>query len=152
MLRGRELPVVPDLHTLNELVRCRPGLFLRQSEGPEVDLLSPTSRDYESGVEMPGLSVTTIAPEPWWPRPAIDWLARRICKYADLGLTEQRRPWLLQGRVVGRGPDHEPLVTDVQPVAWLDDTVIREARDRYQSCFDVGNDSKNGHRRRRVAS
>lgn len=126
---------------LVELATGRPGLFVRYSEGPEADLGGP-STDYESGVELPGWSVTTIDPEPWWPRPPADWIARRVCKYADLAdKSPERRPWVLAGRVVGHGPDHEPLVIDVQPLAWIGRPVLDEARARYEAAFDVGRDS-----------
>jgi hypothetical protein len=142
LLKGRGLPLVPDLQALTELVRWRPGLYLRQSQGPEADMSGHGSFDYESGVEMPGLSVTTLDPEPWWPRSPMDWIARRVCKYADLSEMEGRHAWLLRGRIVGRGPDHEPLVVDVEPIAQLDDLVVHEARDHYHACFDVARDSK----------
>jgi hypothetical protein len=37
------------------------------------------------------------------------------------------RPWILRGRVQGRGPDNEPLVGEVEPVGWIDDQVINDA-------------------------
>lgn len=141
LVKGRGLPLVADLQALTDLVRCRPGLYLRQSQGPEADMDREGSLDYESGTEMPGLSVTNIDPEQWWPRPAIDWIARRVCKYADLSELEGRHAWLLHGRIVGRGPDHEPLVVDIEPVARLDDVVIQEARSHYAARFDVARDS-----------
>lgn len=142
LVAQRQMPVVPDLDALVELARWRPGLFLRQSLGPEVDMSTgKVSVDHESGVQMPGLSATTIDPEPWWTRSAEDWIARRICKYADLSDVEGRHPWLLAGHVVGYGPDHEPLVSDVEPVAWLDPALVDEAREHYHARFDVARDS-----------
>ena len=141
VIAGRQLPVVPDLAALVELVRLRPGLYLRQSQGPAADLTGKASVDHESGVSMPGLSVTTIDPEPWWPRSAADWIARRVCKYADLTDIEGRHPWLLTARPVGSGPDHEPLVVDVEPVAWLAPAVVDEARAHYHAAFTVARDS-----------
>lgn len=136
------MPVVRDLDALVELTRWRPGLYLRQSKGPDTDMaIGKVSVDHESGVQMPGLSVTTIDPEPWWTRSSADWLARRICKYANLSDVEGRHPWLLAGHVVGHGPDHEPLVTDVEPVAWLDSALVDEARQHYHAWFDVARDS-----------
>lgn len=38
------------------------------------------------------------------------------------------RPWVLRGQELGRGPDNEPLVRDVEPVGWIDERVIKEAR------------------------
>ncbi|MER7208963.1 DUF6098 family protein [Streptosporangium sp. NPDC000239] len=136
------LPVVRTFRELVDLVAERPGLFVRYSHGPERDA-EESSRDYEADVDLPGLSVTTIGPEPWWTRPAEDWIARRLCKYGDLdeGQEERRRPWLLEGRVVASGPDHEPLVVDTVPVAWIGESAIAEAKRRYRRCFQVGQDS-----------
>ena len=136
-----DLPTIDDLGELAELVEHKPGVFIRYSKGPVVDA-GGTSRDYESRVDMPGLSVTTVVPEPWWPRPAIDWVARRVCKYADLAANDDdRKPWLLRGQVAGYGPDHEPLVTDVEPLAWIGPRAVAQALERYQQRFDVGRSS-----------
>jgi hypothetical protein len=139
---GGAFPEIDDFTELAELVADRPDLFLRYSKGPDADAASGPSRDYESGETMPGLSVTTIGPEPWWSRPAADWVARRICKYAELGAEHDRFPWLLTGRVVGQGPDHEPLVTDAVPVARIGPRALDAARRRYRERFDVGQDSR----------
>ncbi|MDV7351638.1 DUF6098 family protein [Rhodococcus oxybenzonivorans] len=62
-------------------------------------------------------------------------------KYAELSQQEGRFAWLLKGRVVGRGPDHEPLLTDIRPLARLSHSVLDEAAHRYRERFDVGQDS-----------
>jgi hypothetical protein len=130
-----------SLQELVDLAAARPGLFVRYSEGPDADRDSP-SNDYEAGVDLPGWSVTPIDPEPWWTRPVIDWIARRVCKYADLADKDpSRRPWVLSGRVTGRGPDHEPLLADLEPVAWISREALDEALDHYRRAFDVGRDS-----------
>jgi hypothetical protein len=49
-----------------------------------------------------------------------------------------RRPWILNGEVVGNGPDHEPLVVDVRPIAWLGEGALAEARRCYEQRFAVG--------------
>jgi len=36
-------------------------------------------------------------------------------------------PWLLRGQENGRGPDNEPLVTHIEPLAWIAAGVIEEA-------------------------
>lgn len=92
-------------------------------------------------LDLPGISVTTIAPEPWWPRPVKDWVARRICKYEVLGEQDGRFPWLLSGRLVATGPDHEPIVELHEPIAMLTPRVLREAKQWYQRRFEVGQDS-----------
>ncbi|MCM6778120.1 DUF6098 family protein [Nocardia sp. CDC159] len=136
-----DLPVVETLDELTEVVTEQP-LYLRYSHGPEADAEAGPSRDYEAEVDLPGLSVTTLGPEPWWPRPARDWVARRLCKYAELAVERGRFGWLLAGREVGHGPDHEPIVTDVQPVARIADRVIDEAQRVYHDRFQVGRDSR----------
>lgn len=135
------MPVVDHFDELSRLVDRGDVLYLRYSKGPAADAQDGPSRDYESGVDLPGLSVTTLSPEPWWNRPASDWVARRVCKYAELGEENGRRPWVLTGRVVGYGPDHEPLLVDVEPVAWLDPVVVEESHRRYHERFDPGRDS-----------
>ncbi|WP_370617867.1 DUF6098 family protein [Mumia qirimensis] len=135
----RELETFADVVAL---VEACPGLYLRYSEGPERDLKDGPSRDYESGQDLPGWSVTTVDPEPWWRRPTSDWVARRICKYAELGTESDRFPWLLRGRRVGSGPDHEPIVDEIAPVAVIGKAALDEAQERYRDRFDVGNDSR----------
>lgn len=124
------------------ILRVHRMVYLRYSEGPDADLSRGSSRDYEADVELPGLSVTVVSPEPWWSRPVEDWVARRLCKYAELGAAEGRFPWLLTGRVVGNGPDHEPLVQGVLPIARISERAVREALDLYRARFDVGETSR----------
>jgi hypothetical protein len=140
------LPVIDSLDGLSALVARNPHVFLRYSEGPEKDREESASCDYESDVLMPGLSVTTIAPESWWPRAERDWIARRIRQYAQLGHQQGRFAWILTGRVVGHGPDHEPLLDDVQPIARLSDRVLSEAAALYREKFKIGRDSRTGDR------
>ena len=65
-----------------------------------------------------------------------------MCKYLELAEDDpDRRPWLLTGTVAGYGPDHEPLVADVHPVAWVGDHAVQQARERYHSTFHVGRSS-----------
>lgn len=136
---------IPTLHTIGELravVASTRGAYIRYSKGPAADR-GQQSMDYESGLELPGLSVNPLDPEPWWTRPIEDWLARQICNYAHLREASdgERRGWVLEGREVGRGPDNEPLVEVIRPVAWLGDELIDEARRIYAERFDVGRDS-----------
>lgn len=139
----RELPTVDDLAGVVDLVRQHGrDLYLRYSGGPGRDAQSGTSRDYEAGVELPGLSVTDIAPEEWWSRPVEDWVARRICKYLELGEEGDRYPWLLTARLTGHGPDHEPVVDHVVPVARIGQAALDEAKQLYGERFDVGEDSR----------
>ena len=134
---------LPVLNTLDELCDlATDGTYVRFSKGPEDDA-DGGSRDYESGLDLPGLSVNPLDPEQWWSRPLQEWLARQICNYVHLQeeSDDDRRAWVLTGRVVARGPDNEPLITDYTPVAWLSDTLIKEAKALYEERFDVAKDS-----------
>jgi len=133
--------VLGSLSDVVDVVRAHGTVYLRYSEGPEEDLTHRSSRDYEADVDLPGLSVTVASPEPWWPRPVEDWVARRLCKYAELGAERQRFAWLLTGRVVGNGPDHEPLVDQVRPLARVSDEAVQEAVRVYHRRFRAGRDS-----------
>jgi hypothetical protein len=135
------METVEQLAELVELVGGHGDIYLRYSHGPERDA-AQSSRDYEADVELPGLPVTPLMPPDWWPRPAQDWIARRVCKYLDLADADpSRRPWLLTGKPVADGPDHEPLLVDVEPIAWLADRVVEQARQIYHDRFEVGRDS-----------
>ena len=137
-----DLPVLSSLDELCEAVA--PDAFVRFSKGPQDDV-ETGSTDYESGLELPGLSVNPLQPEPWWERPLREWLARQICNYVHIQeeSDDDRRAWVLTGRVVARGPDNEPLVTEYRPVAWLSDDLIKEAKALYRERFDVASDSTN---------
>ena len=127
---------------LSELATDGRHLYVRYSRGPDADLGS-TSIDYESGLRLPGLSANPLHPECWWTRPVEDWLARQISKYVHLrdDSTDHRVGWILAGTVVARGPDNEPLLDDVEPVALVDDALVEEAKRRYRSRFEVGRQS-----------
>jgi hypothetical protein len=136
-----EPPMLEDLDVLVRYVQDHDGVMLRYSKGPRVDAEGGPSRDYEADVDLPGLSATTVEPEPWWPRPPEDWIARRVCKYAELGEAEGRYPWLLTGDVAGYGPDHEPLVIRVRPLARISAKALDQAKALYHERFDVGRGS-----------
>jgi hypothetical protein len=135
-----DIPTVKTLDDLADFVAGHPGVCVRYSKGPEHDRGRP-SVDYESGLELPGLSCNPLEPEDWWARDVRDWFARQICHYADLGDEPGRRAWLIVGTENGRGPDREPLLEPWQPVAFLSDALIDEARRRYHDRFEVGRDS-----------
>lgn len=139
-----QLAVLRSLAEVADVVSAQGTTYLRYSKGPDEDLGHRSSRDYEAEVDLPGLSVTVASPEPWWPRPVEDWVARRLCQYADLGAANGRFPWLLTGRVVGNGPDHEPLVDQVRPIARVADEAVREAVRLYHERFRAGEDSREG--------
>ncbi|MER6491608.1 DUF6098 family protein [Streptomyces griseorubiginosus] len=126
------LPVVRTLAELADLAgRCE-RLYVRWSRGPAVDLARSSSTDDLTGLALPGLSANPLDMEEWWQgRPARLWVARRLYDYSHLPHDKGPgvRPWVLQGRERGRGPDNEPLVADVRPMCWIDPVVIDEARD-----------------------
>jgi hypothetical protein len=129
----------PTLSRLGALVSLakRPSLlFVRYSSGPEEDR-GTKSTDYESGLELPGLSVNPLQPEPWWTRPLEHWIARQLCAYAHLGEDEDKVPWVLSGEVVGRGPDNEPLIGPFEALAYLSSSLVNEARSVYETAFDA---------------
>ncbi|MFC8192979.1 DUF6098 family protein [Cellulomonas sp. NPDC057328] len=133
-----DMLLVTRLDELVEVVQALGGTaYVRFSAGPDTDRGNP-STDGESGATLPGLSVNRLTPEPWWERPPGEWMARQVCQYAHLGGGE-RYAWVLTGREVGRGPDSEPLVADVVPVARLAQTALDEATDVYQRAMDPGN-------------
>jgi hypothetical protein len=130
---------MPTLEQLSDLVPLVEGdlpVYLRYSPGPVSDMRHP-STDHESGLLMPGVSANPLNPPDWWTLPAEDWLARAVCQYLR-ELDEGARPWVLTGRVVDTGPDNEPLLVDIQPVAWLSGALVREAHQRYQDRLDAG--------------
>ncbi|MGW7536017.1 DUF6098 family protein [Amycolatopsis sp. NPDC054798] len=128
------LPVVHDLDELVSQFRLagEDDLYVRWSRGPDADLCSgEESRDGLTGMPLPGLSANSLAQQPWWRGRSLRlWLARRLHDYQHL---RERggpgvRPWLLRGREIARGPDNEPLVVDAEPLAWVEDAVMIEAR------------------------
>jgi len=120
---------VATLDELTELAQRHPRMFVRWSRGPTADAAG-TSSDDLTGVRLPGLSASPLAVEPWWgDRPLRLWIARRLHDYSHLRHEKGPgvKPWLLEGRELGRGPDNEPLVGCDQPIAWIGGTVIEEA-------------------------
>ena len=130
--------IIGSLAELEELVRSRETSYVRYSKGPEVDA-HEQSVDTESGLKLPGLSVNPLHPAGWWTRPLADWLARQVCQYQDLHHKNPARfPWVLDGRVVERGPDNEPLLVDVEVLGTLSRGVLEEASERYSRNFRAG--------------
>ncbi|QRP49684.1 DUF6098 family protein [Amycolatopsis sp. FDAARGOS 1241] len=132
-----ELPTVTDLDGLAALFGREGGedLYVRWSHGPEADIAdserAESSRDALTGAALPGLSANSLRTEPWWcGRSTRLWLARRLYDYEHLRDLRGPgvRPWVLRGREIARGPDNEPLVVDVEPLAWVADAVLHEAR------------------------
>ncbi|MHA7207669.1 DUF6098 family protein [Arthrobacter sp. MDT1-65] len=135
---GADDRVITTLAELCDLVRAGGTVYLRYSSGFATDC-GGTSRDGESGLDLPGLSVNPLTPEAWWTRPLDDWLARQVCQYRHLAKEQERFPWVLTGECVGRGPDSEPLLARVVPLGRLHDDVLQEAGRVYDERFDAGN-------------
>lgn len=132
------LLVIHRLAELAALVRASPGLQVRWSEGPAQDA-ERTSIDTESGLRLPGLSVNPLDAESWWTRPLEDWLARQLSQYRHLQEENPDRfAWVLRGELAGRGPDCEPLLSNPEAIAILDEQLLQEAQDRYRGEFDAG--------------
>lgn len=132
------------LEDLEALVVSTPGLYIRYSKGPEKDA-SRGSIDTESGLELPGLSVNPLNPEPWWTRPLGDWIARQLCQYKELREKNPKRyAWVLSGTQAGCGPDCEPLLVDIKPLVWLSGNLLSEAERRYHENFDAGRGPEDG--------
>jgi hypothetical protein len=122
-----ELPTIASLDELAERARGRDDLYVRWSRGPQDDA-DRRSRDELTGVELPGLSASSLAAEEWWSGPDRLWVARRLYDYRHLEHRRRgARPWLVSGRLCGRGPDNEPLITDVEVVAVISPQVVEEA-------------------------
>ncbi|MGW7265215.1 DUF6098 family protein [Streptomyces sp. NPDC054842] len=131
MRSADDLVVLRSLREVAALLERHSDLFVRWSRGPGTDLAAAASRDDLTGLTLPGLSANPLDVEPWWEdRPTELWVARRLYDYSHLPREKGPgvRPWVLAGRVAGRGPDNEPLVRDIEPVAWIDEGVIDEAR------------------------
>jgi Family of unknown function (DUF6098) len=125
----KDLSEITDLRELAELVGRYEALYVRWSRGPASDA-GQCSRDHASGLDMPGLAVNPLTPPSWWTRPVEEWVARQITAYDHLGRdAPDHIAWVLTGRIVDRGPDNEPLVVDVEPVARLAAAVLSEAAD-----------------------
>lgn len=126
------LPTYTSLQELVTLIRRGEPVFVRWSRGPRVDLgEGPTSADQLTGTELPGLSANPLGMEDWWQESLTLWVARRLYDYSHLREDHgsEIQPWVLTGEVVGRGPDNEPLIRRVRPVAWVGESVIAEAED-----------------------
>ena len=135
-----DIPRLSGLADVVALVRERPDAHVRYSRDPRTGA-GRGSTDTESGLELPGLSVNPLGAEAWWSRPLDDWIARQLCQYRHLAGEdddEEREAWVVAGREVGRGPDCEPLLADVEVLAVVGEDALDEAEARYRAVFDAG--------------
>jgi hypothetical protein len=124
------------LDELADLVALNVPTYLRYSPGPEADAAHP-SVDHESGLPMPGHPANPLRPPNWWTLPTTTWLSRRVCQYLR-ELHEGARPWTLTGDIADTGPDNEPLLINIHPIAWLSASLLREAHHHYQTHLNAG--------------
>ena len=124
---------VASLDELVQLVGSWVGdrpLYIRWTRNLDRDLADEVSRDELTGIELPGLSANGLAVEPWWgERSTRAWLGRKLFDYRHLPQRRGNgtRPWVLAGHESARGPDNEPLITECEPIAEIDDRVVAEA-------------------------
>lgn len=126
-LQNGRLVTITTLGELVALTVSTHGIFLRYSAGPGADAADCRSFDRESGIDMPGLTVTPLSPEKWWSRSPEEWIARRLHRCCGLGDDADRFPWLLTGTVIGHSLDFEPLVAQFRPLARIEQSVLDEA-------------------------
>jgi hypothetical protein len=140
------MPTVRDLDELTALVEESPTqdqLYVRWSRGPDFDLTpaDKASRDSLTGVRLPGLSANSLAVEKWWgDRSRRLWIGRRLYDYCHLRDLRGPgvRPWLLLGDMCGRGPDNEPLVRVLRPLAWISDLALKQAQEVVEAQQSTG--------------
>ena len=137
---------MPTIDTLDELAdlleRIGPeeDLYVRWSNGPQVDLAGgdgseQCSRDALTGITLPGLSANPLRVEPWWGDRSLRlWVARRLYDYRHMRDLRgpDVRPWVLVGEQCGTGPDNEPLVICHRPIAWVSEEALRQSEKAIQ--------------------
>jgi hypothetical protein len=126
------VPVLESIEGVLAVVStARRPVFVRFST-TEPHSADEPSVDHESGLELPGLSVNPLNPPAWWRgRSLEEWVVRRICTYAHLQHREPDRScWVVQGEIVDRGPDNEPLIVPDRVLAKIARTVVAECMDR----------------------
>lgn len=132
------------------LVQAGRPVYVRYSRGPVVDARSGyRSTNHVSGSPEVGLSVANLTHDILPNGP--DDIAERVYEYAYMLAqgVPGTRGWLLYGTESGRGADNEPLVTAVEPIAWLADSVIEEAQATW-AARDAGRHAKAAAQRKPV--
>lgn len=127
-----DLPVLESIgEVVDAVTQCRETVFVRFSTAPP-DGLDEPSVDHETGIHLPGLSVNPLDPPVWWDQRGLEeWVVRRICTYAHLQVEDPSRTcWIVEGAVVDRGPDNEPLVVPRRAIAVIDRSVVAECLQR----------------------
>jgi Family of unknown function (DUF6098) len=93
-----------------------------------VEDVAEPSVDHVSGLTLPGVAVNPLRPPGWWTgRTTADWVARQIGTYSHLQQADPRRLcWVVHGDVIDRGPDNEPLLTNVEVVGVVASELVAE--------------------------
>jgi hypothetical protein len=134
--------VLYQLSEVERLLDDGAALYVRFSAGYAADL-EAGSLDAESGLPLPGLPAHPLDAEGWWTLPRVEWIARQISRLPaprhapQDGSRPERFAWLLRGREVGRAPDGEPLLADVEVVGRLAECLIEQADRVWGARFDA---------------
>ena len=136
------LPVISDAYDLSDRVRDHAmkglGLYVRHSHGPEDDAKRNwTSINHHSMEEEKGLSVHPLwEPDDNWGEPIdsdrfiAEWHPQSIGGALALSPREKDQvTYLLRGRKVGYGSDYEPVIADVEPVAYVHRDLVSDAQE-----------------------
>jgi len=126
---GHDLPVLETLGEVVSLCGTRANVYVRFSYTPD-DRDAEARRERESGNLLPGVPAWPMRPEPWWAAGARVWIARQLSRHAHRAHAGAE-PWLVAGEERGRGPDCEPLVARLTPLARIDQSVLTEAEEAY---------------------
>ncbi|WP_152190664.1 DUF6098 family protein [Georgenia satyanarayanai] len=126
---GHELPVLVTLSDVVRACSAHDDVYLRFSYSPD-DSDTSNRRERESGNLLPGVPAWPMCPEPWWGAGSRTWIARQLTRHSHL-VHSGIEPWLIAGQVRGRGPDCEPLIAHLRPLALVSHKVLVEADESY---------------------
>lgn len=119
-----------DVTSLSGIVALQEKLgevFLRFTGRYQPDL---DGCDTADGYQLPGLRCWALRPEPWWGGSPEQWVARQISEH-DYLVAGGQRPWLVTGRLAGRGADGEPILAAVRAIAPISAPALWEAKTTY---------------------
>ena len=120
------VPTISELDELAELVEATTDdLYIRFAREQDVD---ERSVDHQSGLTLPGVAVNPLRPPNWWVRRSTaEWVARQIGTYSHLQDADpDRLGWIVRGEVIDRGPDNEPLLTNVEVLGLVASKLIAD--------------------------
>ena len=120
---------VSSLDEVAEMARHTGAVFLGFLDG---SLPAGRAREEQTGVVQVGLPAWQVLPEPWWTDSEVAWIARQLAEnFPDP--TEDRLPYLVTGRVVGRDPNGTLLLAGTRPVAEITMAALAEAETTHSS-------------------